>query len=344
MKKRLIATLIFTTLILSTLAGCGASTADTSNTTEVTATVEEGTEAEEDATATPEPTSEETATPEPTPTPVVELADDEVIPASLEAWDKAKHYLFNEVFSSDLHTEDEIRQAAYDRDANVVSIMDPEFKTVYSNGMLYVNNGEVRRYNLCDDGQYFDPVELFDDTFIKEELTTAFENELGRTSDAEGANFIYGADTYHVAHDWTSDNMNPDDYYLIESYNNHILEDGSDSVVAYNAYYINKATLLPEYFTTLIYINYTDEKTGESSTIVKDEDGNIIEYTGNPITTVVGEFIYFDDEAAQSGDDYDTYVYMTTIPTDDQLLTGDDLAAYVTAYEKANPDLFTDTE
>ena len=221
--------------------------------------------------------------------------------------------------------------------------MYPAYKPFYSNGMLYVNNnGEERRYSLCDDGKYFDPVELFDDTVIKEEFS--FEDGYGRTSNAEGANFVWGADTYHVAHDWTSDNMSPDDYYLIESYNNHILEDGSDSIVAYNAYYINKATLLPEYYTTLMYVNYTDEETGESSTVVKDEDGNIIEYTGNPVVTTVGDFIYFDDEAAQSGDDYDTYVYMTTIPTDDQLLTGDDLAAYVTAYEEANPDLFTDAE
>lgn len=335
-KKLLITTLTLTSLLL--IGGCGQSKA-----VETTATVEETAEVTEaEVTPTPEPTVE--PTPEPTPTPVIELTDDEVIPASLEAWDNAKHYLFNEVYSGELYPEDVVRQVAYDRDANVVSIMDPEFKTVYSNGMLYVNNGEVRRYNLCDDGQYFDPAELFDDTFIKEELTTAFENELGRTSDAEGANFLWGADNYHVAQDWTSDNMSPDDYYLIESYNNHILEDGSDLVVAYNAYYINKATLLPEYFTTLWYVNYTDEETGESSTIVKDEDGNIIEYTGDPISTIVGEFIYFDDEAAQTGDDYDTYVYMTTIPTDDQLLTGDDLAAYVTAYEEANPDLFTDAE
>lgn len=334
-KKLLITTLTLTSLLL--IGGCGQSKA-----VETTATVEETAEVTEaEVTPTPEPTVE--PTPEPTPTPVVELADDEVIPASLEAWDKAKHYLFNEVFSSDLHTEDEIRQVAYDRDANIVSEMHPAYKQFYSNGMLYVNNnGEERRYSLCDDGKYFDPVELFDDTVIKEEFN--FERESGRTSDAEGANFVYGADTYHVAHDWTSDNMSPDDYYLIESYNNHILEDGSDFIVAYNAYYINKATLLPEYYTTLMYVNYTDEETGESSTIVKDEDGNIIEYTGNPVTTVVGEFIYFDDEAAQSGDDYDTYVYMTTIPTDDQLLTGDDLAAFVTAYEEANPDLFTDAE
>lgn len=334
-KKLLITTLTLTSLLL--IGGCGQSKA-----VETTATVEETAEVTEaEVTPTPEPTVE--PTPEPTPTPVVELADDEVIPASLEAWDKAKHYLFNEVFSSDLHTEDEIRQVAYDRDANIVSEMYPAYKQFYSNGMLYVNNnGEERRYSLCDDGKYFDPVELFDDTVIKEEFS--FEDGYGRTINAEGANFVWGADTYHVAHDWTSDNMSPDDYYLIESYNNHILEDGSDSIVAYNAYYINKATLLPEYYTTLMYVNYTDEETGESSTIVKDEDGNIIEYTGNPVTTVVGEFIYFDDEAAQSGDDYDTYVYMTTIPTDDQLLTGDDLAAFVTAYEEANPDLFTDAE
>lgn len=334
-KKLLITTLTLTSLLL--IGGCGQSKA-----VETTATVEETAEVTEaEVTPTPEPTVE--PTPEPTPTPVVELADDEVIPASLEAWDKAKHYLFNEVFSSDLHTEDEIRQVAYDRDANIVSEMYPAYKPFYSNGMLYVNNnGEERRYSLCDDGKYFDPVELFDDTVIKEEFS--FEDGYGRTSNAEGANFVWGADTYHVAHDWTSDNMSPDDYYLIESYNNHILEDGSDSIVAYNAYYINKATLLPEYYTTLMYVNYTDEETGESSTVVKDEDGNIIEYTGNPVVTTVGDFIYFDDEAAQSGDDYDTYVYMTTIPTDDQLLTGDDLAAYVTAYEEANPDLFTDAE
>ncbi len=336
-KKLLITTLTLTSLLL--IGGCGQSKA-----VETTATVEETAEVTEaEVTPTPEPTVE--PTPEPTPTPVVELADDEVIPAALEALDNAKHYMFSEVLSGDVYAKDEVRQVAYDRDANVVSIMHPEFKTVYSNGMLYVNNnGEVRRYNLCDDGQYFDPVELFDDEFIKKELTTAFEDEFGRTIDSESANFVYGADTYHVAHDWTSDNMSPDDYYLIESYNNNVLPDGSDLVVAYNAYYINKVTLLPEYFTSLAYVNYTDEETGESSTIVKDEDGNIIEYTGNPITTVVGEFIYFDDEAAQSGDDYDTYVYMTTIPTDDQLLTGDDLAAFVTAYEEANPDLFTDAE
>lgn len=334
-KKLLITTLTLTSLLL--IGGCGQSKA-----VETTATVEETAEVTEaEVTPTPEPTVE--PTPESTPTPVVELADDEVIPASLEAWDKAKHYLFNEVFSGEVYPEDEVRQAAYDRDANIVSEMHPSYKQFYSNGMLYVNNnGEERRYSLCDDGKYFDPVELFDDTVIKEEFS--FENNYGRTSDAEGANFVWGADNYHVAHDWTSDNMSPDDYYLIESYNNHIMEDGSDLVVAYSAYYINKATLLPEYFTTLMYVNYTDEETGESSTIVKDEDGNIIEYTGNPVTTVVGEFIYFDDEAAQSGDDYDTYVYMTTIPTDDQLLTGDDLAAFVTAYEEANPDLFTDAE
>lgn len=193
MKKRLIATLISTTLILSTLAGCGASTADTSNTTEVAATVEDGVEAAEDAVASPEPTPEETATLEPTPTPVVELADDEVIPASLEALDKAKHYLFNEVFSGEFYTEDEVRQVAYDRDANVVTVMHPTFKPFYSNGMLYVNNnGEERRYSLCDDDKYFDPVELFDDTVIKEEFTTTFEREFGRTSDAEGANFEIG--------------------------------------------------------------------------------------------------------------------------------------------------------
>lgn len=334
-KKLLITTLTLTSLLL--IGGCGQSKA-----VETTATVEETAEVTEaEVTPTPEPTVE--PTPESTPTPVVELADDEVIPASLEAWDKAKHYLFNEVFSGEVYPEDEVRQAAYDRDANIVSEMHPSYKQFYSNGMLYVNNnGEERRYSLCDDGKYFDPVELFDDTVIKEEFS--FENNYGRTSDAEGTNFVWGADNYHVAHDWTSDNMSPDDYYLIESYNNNIMEDGSDLVVAYSAYYINKATLLPEYFTTLMYVNYTDEETGESSTIVKDEDGNIIEYTGNPVTTVVGEFIYFDDEAAQSGDDYDTYVYMTTIPTDDQLLTGDDLAAFVTAYEEANPDLFTDAE
>lgn len=334
-KKLLITTLTLTSLLL--IGGCGQSKA-----VETTATVEETAEVTEaEVTPTPEPTVE--PTPEPTPTPVVELADDEVIPASLEAWDKAKHYLFNEVYSGDAYAEDEVRQAAYDRDANVVSEMHPSYKSFYSNGMLYVNNnGEERRYSLCDDGKYFDPVELFDDTVIKEEFN--FEVSYERTSDSEDTNFVWGADNYHVAHDWTSDNMSPDDYYLIESYNNHILEDGSDSIVAYSAYYINKATLLPEYFTTLMYVNYTDEETGESSTIVKDEDGNIIEYTGSPVITAVGEFIYFDDEAAQSGDDYDTYVYMTTIPTDDQLLTGDDLAAYVTAYEEANPDLFTDAE
>lgn len=334
-KKLLITTLTLTSLLL--IGGCGQS-----KTVETTATVEETAEVTEaEATPTPEPTVE--PTPEPTPTPVVELSDEEVIPASLEAWDKAKHYLFNEVYSGDAYAEDEVRQAAYDRDANVVSEMHPSYKSFYSNGMLYVNNnGDERRYSLCDDGKYFDPVELFDDTVIKEEFN--FEVSYERTSDSEDTNFVWGADNYHVAHDWTSDNMSPDDYYLIESYNNHILEDGSDSIVAYSAYYINKATLLPEYFTTLMYVNYTDEETGESSTIVKDEDGNIIEYTGSPVITAVGEFIYFDDEAAQSGDDYDTYVYMTTIPTDDQLLTGDDLASYVTAYEEANPDLFTDAE
>lgn len=334
-KKLLITTLTLTSLLL--IGGCGQSKA-----VETTATVEETAEVTEaEVTPTPEPTVE--PTPEPTPTPVVELADDEVIPASLKAWDNAKHYLFNEVFSGELYPEDEVRQAAYDRDANVVSELHPSYKSFYSNGVIYVNNnGEERRYSLCDDGKYFDPEELFDDTVIKEQF--GFEANYGRTSDAEGANFVWGADNYHVSHDWTSDNMSPDDYYLIEFYNNHILEDGSDFIVAYSAYYINKATLLPDYFTTLMYVNYTDEETGESSTIVKDEDGNIIEYTGDPVMTAVGEFIYFDDEAAQSGDDYDTYVYMTTIPTDDQLLTGDDLAAYVTAYEEANPDLFTDAE
>lgn len=334
-KKLLITTLTLTSLLL--IGGCGQSKA-----VETTATVKETAEVTEaEVTPTPEPTVE--PTPEPTPTPVVELADDEVIPASLKAWDNAKHYLFNEVFSGELYPEDEVRQAAYDRDANVVSELHPSYKSFYSNGVIYVNNnGEERRYSLCDDGKYFDPEELFDDTVIKEQF--GFEANYGRTSDAEGANFVWGADNYHVAHDWTSDNMSPDDYYLIEFYNNHILEDGSDFIVAYSAYYINKATLLPDYFTTLMYVNYTDEETGESSTIVKDEDGNIIEYTGDPVMTAVGEFIYFDDEAAQSGDDYDTYVYMTTIPTDDQLLTGDDLAAYVTAYEEANPDLFTDAE
>lgn len=336
-KKLLITTLTLTSLLL--IGGCGQS-----KTVETTATVEETAEVTEaEATPTPEPTVE--PTPEPTPTPVVELSDEEVIPAALEAWGNAKHYLYNEVISSWLDTEDCVRQVAHDNDANVVSVMATDFEPLYCNGMIYVNNSDEKKYySLCDDGKYFDAAELFDNEGIQETFTFAFEGGFGIVGEPESTNFVYGADTYHVVHDWTSDNMSPDNYYLIESYNNSILPDGSDRLVAYNAYYINKATLLPEYYTTLMYGNDVDEETGESTTIVKDDDGNIIEYKGDPLTTYVGEFIYFDDEATQTGDDYDTYVYMTTVPTDDQLLTGDDLAAYVTAYEEANPDLFTEAE
>lgn len=336
-KKLLITTLTLTSLLL--IGGCGQS-----KTVETTATVEETAEVTEaEVTPTPEPTVE--PTPEPTPTPVIELSDEEVIPAALEAWGNVKHYLFNGVISDELYTEDYVRQVAYDHDANVVSVMATDFKPLYCNGAIYVNNGDENKYySLCDDGKYFDATELFDDEEIQEEFTFAFEKGFSIVGNPENTNFIYGADTYHVAHDWTSNNMSPDDYYLIESYNINILPDVYDGIVAYNAYYINKATLLPEYYTTLLYSNYTDEETGESTTVVKDDDGNIIEYKGDPIATIVGEFIYFDDEAAQTGDDYDTYVYMTTVPTDDQLLTGDDLASYVTAYEEANPDLFTEAE
>lgn len=334
-KKLLITTLTLTSLLL--IGGCGQSKA-----VETTATVEETAEVTEaEVTPTPEPTVE--PTPEPTPTPVVELSDEEVIPAALKAWGNAKHYMLNEVTSGIIYTEDRVRQVANNRDTNVVSIIATDFKPVYCNGMIYESNGdEKKRYSLCDDGKYFDMTELFNDEIIQKEFTNAFEAEIEGTGTS--TNFIYGADTYHVTHDWTSDNMSPDDYYLVESYNNNIMEDGSDSIVAYSAYYINKVTLLPEYYTTLMYYNNVDEETGESITVVKDDDGNIIEYKGDPVVTTVGEFIYFDDEAAQTGDDYDTYVYMTTVPTDDQLLTGDDLAAYVTAYEEANPDLFTDAE
>lgn len=340
MKKKLfILTLTFASLLL--FGGCGQSKA-----VETTDNAEETTEAAEAEVApTPEPTVE--PTPEPTPTPVVELPDEEVIPASLEAWNNAQHYLFNELFSGDFYAgyaEDATRQVAYDRENGAVAIIANDYNSYYCNGMVYSNNGEEKLYSLCDDNKSFNPHDLFDDETCQTEFLVALDRELSSTSDSEGSNFVYGADKYYVAHDWTSDTVNPDDYYLIESYNTDLSGDGTDIVVAYSAYYVNKATLLPDYYTTSLYFNMTDEETGESSTIVKDDDGNIIEFTGTPIIASTGEFVYFDDEAAQTGDNYDTYVYMTTFPTDDQLLTGDDLAAYVTAYEEANPDLFAETE
>lgn len=325
-KKLLITTLTLTSLLL--IGGCGQS-----KTVETTATVEETAEVTEaEVTPTPEPTVE--PTPEPTPTPVVELADDEVIPASLEAWNNVKHYMCNEISDTDVY------QIAYDREKDTVGVIQENYKSCYCNGMIYTNNGTEQLYGLCDDGKYFNLHDLFSDE-ICDLYVYPLNVNLNGTEESTSSNFKFGADKYYVVHDWTSDIANPNDYYLIECYNTDSVDLG---IVFYTAYYINKATLLPEYSTFIAHQNYLDEDTGESKTIVKDEEGNVIEYTGDPTLTSVYEFIYFDDKAAQTGDDYDTYVYMTTLPTDDQVLTGDDLAAYVTAYEEANPDLFTEAE
>lgn len=322
-KKLLITTLTLTSLLL--LGGCGQS-----NTVETTATIEETAEAAEaEVTPAPEPTVE--PTPEPTPAPVVELADDEVIPAVEVALGKVKHYMINRITSGG--SSESYNQIACDFDAGTAATINSDFLSRYCNGIVVTKKDDTYKgYALCDNGKSFDYSEVVPDQNQFTWDAGGAINELESTSF-----FDNESDKYHVAHGWTNDNVSEDDYYLIERYDADPSEDGSEATTAiYHAYYINKSTLLPDYYTGLIYYNFDSE----NSIIERDEAGNVIAINSAPAITSTDEFIYFDDEASQTGDDYDTYIYMTTIPSEDQLLTGDDLQSYLTTYKEAHPEYF----
>lgn len=324
-KKLLITTLTLTSLLL--IGGCGQSKA-----VETTATVEETAEVTEaEVTPTPEPTVE--PTPEPTPEPIIELTDEEILPAANDAFMNAKKFAISEVVTSVGVGDDgtdivDERKGYVDFDKDVVTISsNTKFQNACANAILTVKGNE-QIYFLTDNGWYNGNDFFSNDN---DTLMTFASNNSGYYGRIYSpATAICNYDTgYLVAHDWTSDVANSDEYYLLEQFDTSLYDFG---FYTYYAYYINKKSLLPEYTSVTSYpVDGTEAQ--------QDENGNIIALSGTPFSIDSCQITYFDDPESQTGDLYNAWIDATSVPSESDLMNKNDAGAFFSEYLNTHPDV-----
>lgn len=316
MKKKL----FITTLTLAAIflvGGCGQSTA-----AETTAPAEETAEAEAETVPTPEPSP----TAEPTPEPVVELADDEILQAAHDAFMAQNKFTVTEIFyDEDLF--DMERTIYVDFDKNLITYNAPDlFSSVCANSAMLVKGDEDETYFLTDKGWYGTSETL--SNFSYEAYTNIIESFFAREEPACG---FYNMELgYTVTHDFTSDLVNPEDYYLLEQFDTTTFSIAS--LYYYTAYYINKSTLLPDYVISQSFY-------GEDTVNQTDESGSTVAFNGDPMTTHTCHYEYIDDTVDTNSEVYKEWSENTTVPAAEELMSVEEVSSYITEYADANPNL-----
>lgn len=324
MKKKLFITTLTLAAILL-VGGCGQSTA-----AETTAPAEETAEAEAETVPTPEPSP----TAEPTPEPVVELADDEILQAAHDAFMAQNKFTVTETVSNILDDEDpfDMERTIYvDFDKNLITYNAPDlFSSVCANAAMLVKGDEDETYFLTDKGWY-GTSETLSNFSYEEAPTDIIENFFTREVAACG---FYNMELgYTVTHDFTSDLVNPEDYYLLEQFDTTTL--GSAGIYNYTAYYINKNTLLPDYVISQFF-----SENEEGTVNQTDESGSTVAFNGDPMTTSTCHYEYIDDTVDTNSEVYKEWSENTTVPAAEELMSVEEVSSYITEYADANPYLW----
>lgn len=134
------------------------------------------------------------------------------------------------------------RNIYVDFDKNLITYNAPDlYSSVCANAAMLVKGDEGETYFLTDKGWYGTNETL--SNFSYNAYTDIIESFFARVEPACG---FYNMELgYTVTHDFTSDLVNPEDYYLLEQFDTTTF--GSVGLYYYTAYYINKNTLLPDY-------------------------------------------------------------------------------------------------
>ena len=317
MRRKILMVALFSAVVL-TVGGCGTSEVS-SETAEVEESAENGEAAEEAATAEPEIT----LTPELTPEPILELADGEILPTLVENFASQKNIdALNEITKQDIlsGTGEKVTNSYridWDLENDIVSGGTADVWSIVAgtSGMLV---GEDTVYVLSDSGWY-----RLNDVVGGEDQLSNMAGYLDAYRDlksyAETA-FINEELDYSVVSDWSDSEMSPDEYYLLEQYDGSYADVGS---YLYTRVYINRRTVLPEYYCCETYFN-TDTT---PVTIETDENGKITGCTGTPINVWTTQYTYFSEDADMEGDIYQSFTEATTVPGESELMGADEAVA-----------------
>lgn len=323
MKKKLFITTLTLAAILL-VGGCGQSTA-----AETTAPAEETAEAEAETVPTPEPSP----TAEPTPEPVVELADDEILQAAHDAFMAQNKFTVTETFSGILDDGtpfDAERNIYVDFDKNLITYNAPDiFSSVCANAAMLVKGDEDETYFLTDKGWYGTS-----ETLSNFSWETPTDIEIFFKREVAACGFYNMELGYTVTHDFTSDLVNPEDYYLLEQFDTTTGDSIGIGIYFYTAYYINKNTLLPDYVISQSFLENEEGTVNQT-----DESGSTVVFNGDPMTTSTCHYEYIDDTVDTNSEVYKEWSENTTVPAKEELMSVEEVSSYITEYADANPNL-----